>query len=60
MIQELNVDEFLSSLKDRDGEVIHIGGIEYYEIIVALIELFKLQDSFTHSHFPIANCFKFS
>lgn len=46
MIQELNVDEFLSSLKDRDGEVIHMGGIEYYEIIVALIELFKLQDSF--------------
>lgn len=46
MIQLLKVDEFLSSLKDKDGEVIHVGGIEYYYVIIALIELFELQDSF--------------
>lgn len=46
MIQILKVEEFLNSLKDRDGEIIHIGGIDYYESIVALIELFGLQDSF--------------
>ena len=46
MIQLLKVDEFLSSLKDKDGEVIHMGGMEYYNIITSLIELFQLQDSF--------------
>ena len=46
MIQVFKVDEFLSSLKDKDGEIIHIGGIDYYRSIVALIELFQLQDSF--------------
>ena len=46
MIQVFKVDEFLSSLKDKDGEIIHVGGIDYYKIIVALIELFQLQDSF--------------
>lgn len=46
MIQVLNIEEFLNSLKDRDGEIIHIGGIDYYNSIIALIELFQLQDSF--------------
>ena len=46
MIQVLNVEEFKNSLKDRDGEIIHIGGIDYYNSIIALIELFQLQDSF--------------
>lgn len=46
MIHVLNVEEFKNSLKDRDGEIIHIGGIDYYNSIIALIELFQLQDSF--------------
>lgn len=46
MIQKLKVVEFLSSLKDKDGEIIHIGGLDYYNAIVALIEVFQLQDRF--------------
>lgn len=46
MIQKLKVVEFLSSLKDKNGEIIHIGGIDYYNSIIALIELFQLQDYF--------------
>ncbi len=35
MIHILNVEEFKNSLKDRDGEIIHIGGIDYYNSIIA-------------------------
>lgn len=46
MLQYLNISDFLESLKDQDGEINHMGKEDYYNSIVALINLLKAQNSF--------------
>lgn len=46
MLQYLNISNFLESLKDQDGEIIHMGKEDYYNSIIALINLLKAQNSF--------------
>ena len=46
MLHNLNVSDFLNSLKDSEGNIIHSKGEDYYNSINALINLLKAQNSF--------------
>lgn len=46
MSKIFNVEDYIKSLRDQDGKVIHIGGEDFYSAILSLIELFGLQESF--------------
>lgn len=46
MLHNLNISDFLNSLKDSERKIIHMGGEDYYNSIAALINLLKAQNSF--------------
>lgn len=46
MSKIFNVEDYIKSLRDQEGNIIHIGGEDFYSAILSLIELFGLQESF--------------